>query len=118
MVGYAPQISREDYTRWNEFSLQNQDWIIEANTALDSKERELLLIDHDYLTHHSIHDLENVMDDGEIVKAGYDFATCTVQGYDGNGEWDLSDLKSQTVKYRRVPVQPSQYPKSYVSKQE
>ena len=43
-------------------------------------------MEHDYMIHTSIHDLQLVLNDGDIVKADYDFATCTTQGYGGKGD--------------------------------
>jgi hypothetical protein len=111
---YAPRVSREQYKLWNEFSIRNQDWIIDANIALDLIGRTQIS-DNDTLIYPSIHDVEFVGKDGKVVEADYDLATCTVIDDRENDQVTLSELKSQVIDYRRVPVAPSQNSTEFVS---
>lgn len=105
VVGYMPHVEKKDYNLWNNFSIENQDWIIEANQAHNRDDPRFH--DNTSLIYPFLHDYEFYDGQGNEVKIPFDVATCAKK--ESELEVQISEITSTITETKRVPTEPKTY---------
>ena len=105
VIGYMPHVEKQDYYKWSEFSLANQDWIAEANMAHGVDDPRFH--DNTTLFYPYLHDYEFYNRRGDEVTIPFDLATCTQTPEEL--EVDIPDLSNSITDTKRVPADPTRY---------
>ena len=119
VIGFMPHVAKEDYWLWHQFSVENQDWIAEANAAHGVDDPRFH--DNTTLFYPYLHDYAFFDSKGQEVELSYELATCSstkkagvfLDSHPEEEALTLADISNSIAETRHVPVEPQDYDLDY-----